>query len=204
MPYQALTAAIAALCMASGCGQEGTSSGGTRALAAHGAALVDVFGAVHRPFDDPQVRAIVLIFTLPDCPIANSYVPELNRLHAEYEARGVRLFLMQVDPDLSVAGAQEVARQFEIKAPVVLDRRHEWVRKVGATATPEAAVLAPEGTLLYLGRIDNRYVGFGKRREQVTERDLRDTLDAVLADRPIPRPRTQAIGCPIPLSPQGD
>jgi hypothetical protein len=58
--------------------------------------------------------------------------------------------------------------------------------------------------LVYLGRIDNRYVGFGKRREQVTAHDLRDALEAVLAGRPVPRRRTEAVGCDIPDIPTGE
>ena len=60
-----------------------------------------------------------------------------------------------------------------------------------------AAVLSPAGQLLYLGRIDNRLEGFGKRRVQVTEFNLRNTLDAVLAGKPVPQARTKALGCAI-------
>jgi len=87
---------------------------------------------------------------------------------------------------------------------VVLDKRHVWVRKVDATVTPQAAVLSPADTLLYIGRIDNRYVGFGKRREQVTLHDLRDTLNAILAGGPVSQSRTQAVGCDILDLPAGE
>jgi hypothetical protein len=160
--------------------------------------LVDVEGRVHRPFDDPQVRALLLMFLVPDCPIANSYMPELNRLFADYESRGVRLFVIHVDPDLSVTAARDHARAYGLLAPVVLDAEHVWVRKTGATVTPEAAVLNPAGELLYRGRIDDRFVGLGKRREQVTQYDLRDALDAILRDHPVTHTQTTAIGCPIP------
>jgi hypothetical protein len=32
---------------------------------------------------------------------------------------------------------------------------------------------------------------------QITEFDLRDALDAILAGKPIPRARTKALGCAI-------
>ena len=67
--------------------------------------LRDIDGTSHRPFDDPEVRAVLLVFVVPDCPIANSYMPEFNRLYADYGPRGVRLFLIQVDPQLSIEGA---------------------------------------------------------------------------------------------------
>ena len=159
--------------------------------------LVDIDGVIHQPLNNPEVRAIVLVFILPDCPISNSYLPELNRIHAEFGPRGVRLFAIHVDQKLSPQSAREHAREHKLRPPVVLDPRHVWVRKVGATVTPEVAVLSPEGKLLYLGRIDNRYAGLGKRRAQVTSHELRDALKAILAGQPVATPRAPAVGCNI-------
>ena len=193
---RAVVAAIALLAVI-GCGQDAPSGGVGSNSRPQELNLVDIGGSTHRPFDDSQVRAVVLVFVVTDCPIANSYMPEFNRLHADYEQRGVRLFLIQVDPELSVENAREHARLYELRPPVVLDARHDWVRKVGATITPEAAVLSPTGEVLYLGRIDNRYAGLGKRRDQVTSHDLRDSLDSILAGRPVSQPRIAAVGCNI-------
>jgi Redoxin len=189
---------VALIAIAPTSGQDAAGGGDGRQLRPQERRLVDIDGSIHRPFDDPQVRAVVLVFVVPDCPISNAYLPELNRLHADYGPRGVRLFLVQVDPQLSVEGAREHAKEYRLRPPVVLDGRHAWVRKLGATVTPEAAVLSPAGQVLYLGRIDDRYPALGKWRAKVTSHDLRDALDAVLAGRPVPRPRTEAVGCDIP------
>ena len=37
----------------------------------------------------------------------------------------------------------------------------------------------------------------GKPRRVITVHDLRDALDAVIAGKPVARPRTEAIGCYI-------
>ena len=166
--------------------------------------LVDIAGVTHHPFDDAEVKAIAFVFFIPDCPIANSYAPELNRLLTEYMPRGLRLFLIQVDPQTTIEEARTHARQYEIQAPVVMDKQHMWARKIGATVTPEAAVLSPKGVVLYRGRIDNRYVALGKRREHATAHDLRDALDAILTGNPISQSQFEAVGCPIPGLPPGD
>jgi hypothetical protein len=205
-PTLSVAAVVALIMLISGCGQNRQPSPlAATDLPATGHQslpqeldVLDIAGVIHRPFNDPQVRAVAFVFLVPDCPISNSYAPELNRVDSDYGARGVRLFLIQVDPELSIDDAREHARQYQLQPPLVLDKGHMWVRKIGATVTPQAAVLSPAGKVLYLGRIDNRYVGLGKRREQVTVHDLRDALDAVLAGRPITQPRTEAIGCPIP------
>ena len=120
--------------------------------------LVDIGGAEQQPFSDDNAAAIVLVFTMQDCPIANSYVPALNRLYDEYMPRGVRMLLVHVDSQLSLDDARKHAEEFQIKAPVVVDREHAWVTFAGATKSPEAAVFSPAGDLRYYGRIDDRYV----------------------------------------------
>ena len=71
------------------------------------------------------------------------------------------------------------------------------MRLANASITPQAAVLTPDGKVLYLGRIDNRVADFGKQRFQATEQDLREALDAVLAGKPVAHPFTKSIGCAI-------
>jgi hypothetical protein len=195
-----LSAVTALISIALGCGQHAPTAANVDSALAQDGRLVDLDGSIHRPFVARNVRAVVLVFIVTDCPIANSYAPELNRLYLEYAPRGARIFLIQADPQLSVEDARRHAREYQLQPPVVLDAQHAWVQKVGATKTPEAAVLSPAGELLYLGRIDDRYADLGKRREQVTSHDLRDALEAVLAGRPVERPRSTAVGCTIPDS----
>jgi acyl-coenzyme A synthetase/AMP-(fatty) acid ligase len=72
------------------------------------------------------------------------------------------------------------------------------VRHTGAKTTPEAAVLAPDGRVAYVGRIDDLFVAYGKRRHAPTTRELRDALDAVLAGREVAVARAPGVGCEIP------
>ncbi len=65
----------------------------------------------------------------------------------------------------------------------------------GATITPEAALFDREGTLHYLGRIDDRFTDFGKARQRAHSRDLEQALAAVLEGKPVPVSRTSAVGC---------
>ena len=160
--------------------------------------MVDVNGQEFRPFNESDVRAVVLVFVLQDCPIANSYLPQLNRMHEQFEPRGVQMIVVESDPQITLEQARKHADDYQIGLPVVIDSGHEWVRFASATRTPEAVVFSPRGEILYRGRIDDQYVGFGKRRWQVTTHDLQDALEAILADRPVPNAVTEAIGCYIP------
>jgi hypothetical protein len=166
--------------------------------------LVDIHGTVQQPFDDDNSPATVLVFTMQDCPIANSYIPTLNKLFDEYMPRGIRMLIVHVDPQLSLGDARKHAEEFQIKAPVVLDQQHAWVDRAGATKSPEVAVFSSGGDVLYSGRVDDRYAALGKRRTHVTTHDLRDALEAILAGRAVSRPKTDAVGCYIPPLPLGE
>jgi hypothetical protein len=80
---------------------------------------------------------------------------------------------------------------------VLLDGKLALAKAAGATTVPEAALFSASGELLYLGRIDNRMEDITRRRANVTEHELRDALDAVLAGRPVKVVRTKAVGCSI-------
>ena len=157
----------------------------------------DVHGKNVAPLDAAGARAVVIIFLGVECPVSNSYAPEINRICAEYEPRDVRFWAVYVDSDLSPQDAKQRADEFAYRCPVLLDPRHELVNRLGATVTPEAAVIAPDGSLLYRGRIDDQWAALGRKRRQVTSRDLRAALDAVLSNRPVSNSRTDPVGCKI-------
>jgi peroxiredoxin len=161
--------------------------------------LRDTAGAIHHEDEWLKSRAVVIFFTTTDCPLSNSYVPEMNRIRAEYGKRGIAFYAVQTDTTIPDAEVRRHATEFGFKFPVLLDPKQTLVRLAGATATPEAAVLSNEGAVLYLGRIDNRVVDFDKRRPAATESDLKNALDAVLAGKPVDHPRTDVIGCAINL-----
>jgi thiol-disulfide isomerase/thioredoxin len=159
--------------------------------------LRDAEGGAHTAAEWSQARAVAIFFVTTDCPLSNAYAPEMNRLAESYGPRGVRFYAVQGDATIPEQQVRQHARDYAYRFPVLLDPREVLARYTGATVTPEAAVLSSAGELLYLGRIDNRVEDFGKARVQATEFDLREALEAVLAGRPVPHPRTRAVGCAI-------
>jgi peroxiredoxin len=160
-------------------------------------AFTDTDGHQHTRAEWAGKRAIVLFFLTTDCPLSNNYVPELNRLNGIYAPRGIAFYAVQGDATIPDDDVRKHARDFAYTFPYLFDSKETLAAETGATTTPQAAVLSPAGQLLYLGRIDNRLEDFGKQRVQITEFDLRDALDAVLAGKTVPHPRTKAIGCAV-------
>jgi hypothetical protein len=149
---------------------------------------------VQRPFGAADKTGSVLIFYLHDCPICNSYAPEINRLCAAHT--NFAFYIVQVDPDLTPAAALKHAKDFALLPPVLLDGKHRLVKLAGATTTPEAVVFGNNKNVLYRGRIDNLYPSLDRRRAEATEHDLQDALDAITAGKPIKAQRP-AMGCAI-------
>ncbi len=160
--------------------------------------IKDIAGRSQSPFKLETQTASVLFFTLQDCPISNRYAPEIARIVQDYNTKPVRFFLVYVDPTASAKEIEQHGREYNLSGlTVIQDSKHQLVAATGVSITPEVAVIGPKGAIAYRGRIDNLYEALGKPRRVVSERDLRNALDAVLQNRKVPIPRTSAIGCYI-------
>ncbi len=155
----------------------------------------DLDNVPRRPLEPADKVASVLIFYWQDCPVSNSYAPELNRIAAAHT--NFAFYIVQVDPDLTPAAAREHARKFDLRVPVLLDPQHRLVKFAQATVTPEAVVFGKNGRVLYRGRIDDGYAALEKRRAAATEHDLIDVLDTLAAGKPPGKSETKVIGCLI-------
>jgi len=168
--------------------------GGGAVAGAQDVSVRDVTGMVQRPLQVEDKAGSVLIFYWHDCPICNSYAPEINRLCSA--ETNFAFYIVQVDPDLTPTAALKHAKDFRLLPPVLLDGKHRLVKLAGATITPEAVVFGKNKIVLYRGRIDNLYPSLNQRRAEATEHDLQDALDAITAGKPI-KAQWPAVGCSI-------
>ncbi|MEY4483897.1 MAG: hypothetical protein RL693_1349 [Verrucomicrobiota bacterium] len=159
-------------------------------------AFPDFNGKIHTPLVVGDKKAVVLVFVSPYCPTANTFMPEINRIVAEYE-KSFSFYFVHADPTLKTEDVYRHAEMFEIKAPVLLDKEQRLAKLTKAAITPEVVVLAGNGNPIYQGRINDLYLGPTKKQRQATTKDLRDALDAVLAGKPVTTPKTDAVGCKI-------
>jgi peroxiredoxin len=160
--------------------------------------LPDLDGRQVEPLRAKDAKAIVFIFIRTDCPISNRYAPELRRLHDKFTRSGVRFWLVYPDPDESADIIRSHTKDYQYHSSALRDPDHKLVKLTGARVTPEAAVFAPGGRMIYRGRIDDRYVTFGKTRSGPATRDLEQVLEDLLEGKQITSRTTVAIGCFIP------
>jgi hypothetical protein len=147
-------------------------------------------------FAGAENKAVVFIFVRTDCPISNRYAPEIERLKKKY-AQHIVFRLVYPDPETTAAQIESHLKDFGLSAAPLRDPTHQLVRKARVKVTPEAAVFLPDGREVYHGRIDDRYVDFGKERPAPTRHDLDEALQLVLQGKPVAQASTAAVGCYI-------
>jgi thiol-disulfide isomerase/thioredoxin len=146
----------------------------------------------------PAGKANVLFFVASDCPVSNSYAPEIQRLCRDYGSKGVGCSLMYEDVDVNTTAVRKHLDDYRYRGiPAAIDSERKIATQAKATVTPEAVVVDGKGEIRYRGRIDNFYAALGQPRQQVTVHDLADALDAVLAGKAVPNPETHPLGCYI-------
>jgi hypothetical protein len=205
--FRGLAGLLLACVMAVGCVPMAIDGPGL----AGGPLFKDITGQTQDPWHTPSGSvATVWVFTTFDCPVANGYAPSINKIASDFAKQKVRFFFVHVDPEeLTVAKAQKHAREYSYTtAPILIDEHHDLVKRAGAKTTPEVAVFTPGGAMVYRGRIDNWYAGFGKKRPRPTVHDLRDVLTKLVNGEAVVPRVTEPVGCmifelePKPSSPQ--
>lgn len=163
-------------------------------------AVIDLQGRTHS-WDGrlSQSKGTVIVFINHDCPIANAYQPTIESLRADWQGKGYRFWMVYSDPDLTVEQAQKHAKEYQAESTLFIDPKQSMARHLKARATPEAFLLDANGTLQYRGRIDDRYVTFGKRKATIEKHDLRESLECMEKGLPIVTPETKPIGCILHL-----
>jgi len=163
-------------------------------------ALFDHTGEFHRLYyfdQDPQTKAIVLFVQGNGCPLVRKRAPVLGRLQSVYEPKGVRFYMINVNPQDERDEIAEEARAFALRMPILIDDT-QWVgRDLKLNRTAEALVVDPQDwRVRYRGAIDNQ-LDYETAKPEASRDYLAEALDAVLAGEPVALPRTDSPGCRI-------
>jgi peroxiredoxin len=135
-------------------------------------------------------KATVLMFIATECPVSNDYNERMAALAKDYSGKGVAFLGINSNKQETPAAIATHAKENKFSFPVLKDTDNVQADAFGAKVTPEIYVYDASGKLAYHGRID-------AERKGGNGQDLKATLDAVIAGKPVPVAETKAFGCTI-------
>ena len=143
-------------------------------------------------------NVLVIIFMCNHCPYVKAVLQRLIALQAETGHQGVQLIGINsndVDryPDDSMENMQKITKERGINFPYLLDVSQETAKAYDAVCTPDIYVYGSERKLLYRGRIDDNW----EHEEKVTQRNLKEAVDCIVAGKKVPDKQISSIGCSI-------
>lgn len=142
----------------------------------------------------------VFVFLSTTCPIANSYLTELNRLKDALPP-GVELYGVLSEPNVTRLSASKHFTEFRARFPVLFDPSQLLASVLKPSHVPEAFVLNASGEVIYRGAIDNAYEAVGRRRVNVEHHYLEDAITAASNKKNPVVSQTKPIGCVFPYAP---
>lgn len=154
--------------------------------------LKDYNGTEHTLDQFLKNKYTVLMFIATQCPVSNDYNERMAKLHRDYASKEIAFVGINSNKQESVEEIKEHSTENGFKFVVLKDWNNVVADAYGAQFTPEIFVLNSEGVTVYHGRIDD-----GRNPAKIKTHDLRETLDALLAGKPVPKPETKAFGCTI-------
>jgi peroxiredoxin len=162
----------------------------------HFEALLGTDGQTYCSSDFEQAVQVI-VFTCNHCPYAVAYEDRLIQLAHDFQPRGVAFIAISSNdadnyPKDSYTAMQQRAKDKSFPFPYLYDESQAVAKAFRAVCTPHIFV-AQHGILKYRGRIDNHW----RDPAAATEHDLRDCLNALLNDQPVPRESTDPMGCSI-------
>jgi thiol-disulfide isomerase/thioredoxin len=157
-----------------------------------------------------KAKVLVIVFTANHCPTAQAYEGRIEKLHADFEGRGVQVVLVSPNDPLALrldeqgySDLGDTLEDMKIRAkdrgwtmPYLYDGETEAMsRKYGPVATPHVFVFDAGRKLRFAGRVDDN-----ENPAKATTSDARSAIEAVLAARPVPVETTKVFGCSVKWS----
>ena len=160
--------------------------------------LPGVDGKYYSLEDFKEKKVVVVMFSCNHCPYVKAYEDRFVEFQRDYKDKGVVLIAINPNDDKkytedSFDNMKIRAREKGFNFPYLRDESQRVAKAYGAERTPEVYVFDEERLLRYHGRIDDNVY----EPNQVRQRYLRDTVDAVLEGRKVSIQETEPVGCTI-------
>lgn len=144
-------------------------------------------------------KATVVMFICNHCPFVVHVNDELVRLANDYKNKGVGIVAISAnDVDTHPGDApdkmKERALELNYSFPYCFDETQETAKAYDAACTPDFFIYNKNLELAYHGQLDDSRPG---NEIPVTGKDIRHSLDCLIAEQPVPELQRPSIGCNI-------
>jgi peroxiredoxin len=161
-------------------------------------ALPGVDGKTWRLADFQDAKLLVVTFWCNHCPYVQAWEGRAIALAKETEPRGVRFVMINANdakayPDDRFEVMRSRAKEKGYPFPYLRDERQEVAHAYGALVTPHPMLFGPDRTLLYQGRIDDKY----DDPSGVRYRYLADAIETALSGGRVSPAERPVLGCSV-------
>lgn len=154
-----------------------------------------------------SAKVLVIVFTANHCPTAQAYEDRIIDLATTYKSKGVAVVAISPnDPksvrldELGYTDLSDTKEDMKIRAkdkqfnfPYLYDGENSKASmNYGPQATPHIFIFDEKRTLQYSGRIDD-----AEKPGTAKKHDARNTINALLINKPVPAPLTKTFGCSV-------
>ncbi|MCU0418535.1 MAG: thioredoxin family protein [Cyclobacteriaceae bacterium] len=163
--------------------------------------LKNVDGKMVSLADFKTAKGFIVMFDCNTCPVSKAYNERILALNKKYASQGFPVIAINPnDPTVSAGDSFEKMVDYAKKKgydfPYLVDETQNVAKAFGATNTPHVYVLTKDLTVAYIGSIDN-----SRDAANVTKKYVEEAVDALLAGKEVPTPKTKAVGCTIKWKP---
>jgi peroxiredoxin len=149
--------------------------------------------------DFAGAKALLVVFMCNHCPYVIHVAPELAKLAAEYQAKGMAVVGINANDAAThpADSPEQMVHEVDQRGytfPYLYDETQEVAKAYHAACTPDFYVFDKDQKLVYRGQMDSSRPNSGV---PLSGKDLRGALNAVLAGKPVPSDQKPSIGCNI-------
>jgi peroxiredoxin len=163
--------------------------------------LPGVDGQLHSLGDYSDKPALAVVWSCNHCPYVQAWEGRMIKLQREFGDRGFGLVAISSNdadayPEDSFDAMKARAAEQGFNFDYLYDEDQSVLNAYGAERTPEVFLFDGERRLVYHGAIDD-----SREEDDVSERYLRDAIEAVLAGEEPPVGDTPPVGCTVKRRP---
>lgn len=159
--------------------------------------LPGVDGRDHSLDDYAEFPVLAIVWSCNHCPYVQAWEGRMIELQREFGDRGFELVAISSNdadayPEDSFVRMKARAAEQGFNFDYLYDEDQSVLEAYGAERTPEVFLFDGDRRLVYHGAIDD-----SREEEEVTQRYLRDAIEAVLAGEEPTVGDTPAVGCSV-------